>query len=127
MNYPESYGAWAGNPKGKKPDFTRCCAEVSSPLGNGWTNSHQCNRKRGHGPNGDYCKQHDPAAQAQRDAKAHARQEAEHRVWRMRAYGKTFYDALRQIAEGHNDARGLAEEVLAKFDGITPPAPEVQR
>lgn len=49
------YNVWAGNPKGFPEILTRCVAEVYSPVG--W-HSYQCSRKRGHGPNGEYCKQH---------------------------------------------------------------------
>jgi hypothetical protein len=51
------YGSWAGNPKGRKEDIARCIEEV-------WPNermsfiAHQCQRKRGYGPDGLYCKQH---------------------------------------------------------------------
>ena len=47
------YNQWAGNPKGIPEDTTRCIAEV-------WDGflSYQCSRKRGYGPNGEYCKQH---------------------------------------------------------------------
>jgi len=47
------YGVWAGNPKGWPEDAARCITEVSD----GWHFS-QCGRKRGHGPDGLYCKQH---------------------------------------------------------------------
>jgi hypothetical protein len=30
-------------------------------------------------------------------------------------HGRTFYNALKQIADGHSDARGLAQEIIAKF------------
>lgn len=50
------YRKWAGNPKGNKENTGFCIAVVHdtghSPL------SHQCNKKRGHGPDGLYCKQH---------------------------------------------------------------------
>lgn len=50
------YRTWAGSPKGTKEDVTRCVATVAdggrSPL------SHQCRRKRGHGKDGLFCKQH---------------------------------------------------------------------
>lgn len=50
------YRTWAGNPAGTKEDKTRCVMSVHdegrSPL------NHQCRRKRGHGPDGLYCKQH---------------------------------------------------------------------
>lgn len=47
--HAESYG-WTAK---AKPDPDRCAAGVSD----GWTHA-QCARKRGHGPEGAYCKQH---------------------------------------------------------------------
>jgi len=49
------YDQWAGNPKGISEDPSRCVAEVSDFTG--W-HSNQCSRKRGYGPNDEYCKQH---------------------------------------------------------------------
>jgi len=49
------YDQSALNPKGTPEDETRCIEEVWTY--EGW-HSHQCNRKRGHGPDGLYCKQH---------------------------------------------------------------------
>lgn len=57
------YGQWAGDPKGKPEDKTRCIAEVFSGFG-GFI-AHQCQRKRGYGTKGLYCKQH--AKQALKD------------------------------------------------------------
>ena len=49
------YGKWAGNPKGIPEDTTRCIKGV-------WLSramrAYQCARKRGHGPDGLFCKQH---------------------------------------------------------------------
>jgi hypothetical protein len=50
------YGAWAGYPEGDAEDETCCIEEVSTR--ERWTRYHQCFRKRGHGENGLYCKQH---------------------------------------------------------------------
>jgi hypothetical protein len=50
------YGCWAGNSRGTEEDPTRCTAEV--PEGGRSPLFHQCNKKRGHGPDGLYCKQH---------------------------------------------------------------------
>ena len=50
------YGQWAGNQQGYPEDKTRCVQTVW-PRSGGWIDS-QCKRKRGHGPNGLYCKQH---------------------------------------------------------------------
>jgi hypothetical protein len=55
-------------------DPTRCVEGVWQPRS--WGSS-QCCRKPGHGPGGLYCKQHDPAAKAARDAKRDAEYRAE--------------------------------------------------
>lgn len=52
------YGAWAGNTKGTPEDTARCIKSVYTP--GSYNYGHQCNRKRGHGKDGLYCKQHDP-------------------------------------------------------------------
>lgn len=44
---------WSRNEKGIKEDFDRC---VKTVAGGGWV--YQCSRKRGHGKDGLYCKQH---------------------------------------------------------------------
>ncbi len=49
------YDEWAGNPTGTKEDKTRCVESVLDFTG--W-HSYQCQRKRGYGLNGEYCKQH---------------------------------------------------------------------
>lgn len=50
------YGQWAGNPRGAAEDKARCVEEVAER--GRWINYYQCLRKRGYGPNGEYCKQH---------------------------------------------------------------------
>ena len=52
------YNRWSGNPKGTLYDPARCCEEVSD--GGRMMTTHQCNKKPGHGPDGLYCKQHNP-------------------------------------------------------------------
>lgn len=49
------YGVWAGDKVGRIEDPTRCIARVMP-----WPGyvSAQCSRKRGHGPDGEFCKQH---------------------------------------------------------------------
>ena len=62
------YGSWGGNPNGTKEDVTKCIENV---IGNErGAISHQCDRKRGHGEGGLYCKQHDPKAAAARRAES---------------------------------------------------------
>jgi len=52
---PRIYDDCATNPGGTPEDTTRCVKTVIN-----WYGWHmvQCSRKRGHGPNGEYCKQH---------------------------------------------------------------------
>lgn len=50
------YGKWAGKPKGTPEDKTRCITEVAE--GGRSLLLRQCYRKRGHGENGLFCKQH---------------------------------------------------------------------
>lgn len=111
--YPKSYGAWAGNPKGQAPDYELCCEEVWSR--DRWSRCHQCSKKRGHGPDGAYCKQHDPAVALARKTANDARGREQWNKRRREFHGPMFYDALVKIAEGYNDARGLAQEVVAAF------------
>lgn len=50
------YGQWAGDPKGRSEDEACCIAEI---WGNDrWSRGYQCQRKRGYGTDGLYCKQH---------------------------------------------------------------------
>jgi hypothetical protein len=112
-HYPKSYGAWAGNPKGQEPDYSRCCKEVWSS--ERWSRAYQCQRQRGHGPDEAYCKQHVPDAAKARQEAAATRWRDKYNAERYQTHGRTFYNALVKIAEGYNDARGLAEETIAKF------------
>jgi hypothetical protein len=56
INGKRRYGVWGGCPMGQIEDPTRCTEEVWQ-RGHVWY-PHQCSRKRGHGPDGLYCKQH---------------------------------------------------------------------
>lgn len=56
------YRCWAGNPAGRRENKLNCIASVAD--GGRSVLSHQCARKRGHGPSGEFCKQH--AAKAER-------------------------------------------------------------
>jgi len=81
---------------------------------------HQCSRKRGHGPEGAYCKQHSPEAKAARKAKS----DAKNREWNINfskkiATNEAMREALllvREIAEGHNNPRGAALDLIASYD-----------
>lgn len=109
--YKSNYGTMGFS---KRPDYKLCCEQVISYETN-WPRLHQCQRKRGFGPEQAYCKQHDPEAVKARQA---ANDKRANESWNKRRYefsGKRFFDVLQQIADGHNDARGLAQETIAKF------------
>jgi hypothetical protein len=57
INRWRRYGFWSGCPRGQAEDPTRCIEEVCPSMARGWIPL-QCRRKRGHGPDGLYCKQH---------------------------------------------------------------------
>ena len=97
-----------------KPDYKCCCEEVWSR--ERWSRHYQCTKPRGHGPDGAYCKQHDPKAVAARKAKSDAKGKADWRKRMIEVYGQTFFDALVKIADGYNDARGLAKEIVDNFN-----------
>lgn len=49
------YDGGIGRPKGVREDTNRCRKAVANFTG---YHFYQCRRKRGHGPDGQYCKQH---------------------------------------------------------------------
>ncbi len=49
------FGCWGGCPDGQPEDPSRCTEEV---WGGQIGTPRQCSRRRGHGPDGLYCKQH---------------------------------------------------------------------
>lgn len=53
MDEPRRYGQWAGNERGVAEDPKRCIEAVMDGY-----HQKQCARKRGHGKDGLYCKQH---------------------------------------------------------------------
>jgi hypothetical protein len=118
--YKKKYGAWAGLPHGRAPDLTRCCVEVNSYIGRS-SHFHQCNRKRGYGPEQAYCKQHDPVAVAARDAAAKEKYDKSHQARRIEWAGGRFLHVLRQIANGRNDPRAIAAEAIKDFPERTDP------
>lgn len=99
------------------PDPNRCAKEISA--GDGWE-YHQCSRKRGHGPEQAYCKQHSPDAVKERQAKREERWKAEQRERvRMTALSEAkdaAFEACQKIAAGHNDPQALAKDVLEMME-----------
>lgn len=65
---------------------------------------------------GDYCNVHDPEKVAKKEAEREAIAKVSWARRRKEIHGAAFYKALEEIAEGHNDPRALANEVLDKFD-----------
>ncbi len=113
-SYLKAYGQWAGNQAGHKPDYSRCCVEVSN---RGTMRFHQCSRPNGHGPDGAHCSIHDPARVEARCAEADRKYKekwAGEKVKMALGYaGQSLVQALIDIEKGHNDARGRATEALA--------------
>ena len=107
-HYEKAYGRYNG-----PPDYARCCVSVA---GHGEWYSRQCARKNGHGPDGAYCKQHDPAAVAKREERAHAKRQIEWERRRKEILGPRWFKVLKQIADGHNAPRSLAQEAIKGFD-----------
>jgi hypothetical protein len=111
--YPKDYGP---SFRCRKPDYARCAESVADD--GRMVTSSQCSRKNGHGPEGAWCKQHDPQAIA---AKREARNAAWRREWDQKARETAFTaeskTAIRAIAEGHNDPMTLAREILARYEG----------
>ena len=101
--------------KGYRPE--RCAAGVS---GHGGWRTYQCSRKRGHGPEQAYCKQHDPVARKEKQdarwteykARMDAQQAERNAKNAHRRLGVAAIAALKLIADGHNDPRALAQSVL---------------
>lgn len=58
MTEERRYNSWAGNPKGDPENKERCVQHVYPQDYARGMISVQCSRKRGHGPDGLYCKQH---------------------------------------------------------------------
>ncbi len=92
---------------GKKP---RCQERVSDAGGWRW---YQCRRSA---KVGEYCKQHDPVAVAEKAKARKVKSDIEWLETRKKIAGPRWHDVLRLIANGHNDPRTLAVEALHGFD-----------
>lgn len=112
--YPKYYGrAYAPI----TPDFNRCAGRVGSAGSFG--GSCQCSRKHGHGPQGAWCKTHDPVA---REEKRMTRLAAERAKWArdaaIRALRSERDDIIRKIAEGHDNPRELCADWLKRWRDV---------
>lgn len=63
------YGVWSGNPKGTAEDMARCTATVGGKSLWGPADARQCQRKRGFGPEGAFCRQHGRVAEEAAEAR----------------------------------------------------------
>lgn len=107
--YDSSYGR---NYRSVPPDYTRCAAAVF-----GAWDTKQCLRANGHGPHGAYCKQHDPVARkAKQDAGAAKWRNDMENLRRESTFTSDCQSAIREIAAGHNDPRGLAQSIIDKLE-----------
>jgi hypothetical protein len=111
-HYQKAYRSWAGNNKGQAPNYSRCCADVAD--GGRSVLSHQCCNKNGHGPDGAYCKTHDPVSVAKRQMESSKRYYDSVRKSCIGSMGKAI-SALISIEKGHNDPRALAKEILDEY------------
>ncbi len=68
------YRTWGGNPRGDAENITRCIESVAD--GGRSCLSHQCYRKRGHGPQGLFCRQHGIKAELGKSWRWNREQEA---------------------------------------------------
>lgn len=96
---------------GYRVDPNRCAASVHDSFGAGFA---QCSKKKKGGS--DWCGVHSPEAVERRKQQSDERykkqrEEADRKYARPAEYR----DALRQIADGHNDPRSLAAEILKKW------------
>lgn len=106
--YKSSYG------RGSRPNFEKCCKEVYGP--EVWSYGHQCTRANGHGPDGAYCKTHDPVAveakQKAREDKWAIEREIARKKNQLQSNAASMLEIIRQIAKGHNDPRQLCADFL---------------
>lgn len=91
------------------------CAESVRDQGR-WPPYHQCERKPGYGPDGLYCKQHDPEAVKRRDEERAMNRREQRERKRPQWYGAEMLKIIRQIAAGHNDPTALCREFIKKYD-----------
>lgn len=92
----------------------RCIEEVTYYTGR-WPNHKQCSRKAS--VDGAWCKQHAPhivsAKKEDENKRIKASIRADRHDYFFKSHGKEFYDALKKIADGHNNARALAVVTLS--------------
>jgi hypothetical protein len=111
---------------GGKIDLTRCRAQTYESVSRNFS---QCSRKKVVEVDGfGYCKQHSPEAEAKRNEARREREAADRRRSDYQYKRPLEYrDALRLIADGHNDPRAVAAEALAKWGDLPSPDRNAER
>ncbi len=90
IEIPEYYGfAWAKRP----PNPKRCIVSVHDTGRS--VGFHQCEKKRGYGPEGLYCSVHNPVKVAERDAKRNANYNAQNQIRQRESENAAVGDRLR--------------------------------
>lgn len=108
-------------PEVKNPTPGMCHAEVAARW-TSWPMYSQCARKAV--VDGKWCRQHDPREVERRRTEARERDNKKWAEELKQISGRRFYDVLQQIASGHNDPRGLAQETLDEFHERAKPTDE---
>ena len=107
--YRKAYGRYGAS----RPDLLRCAHSVSD----GMFGSKQCSRANGQGPHGAWCKQHDPVAcKAKSDEMSGKRAKEYAAKKRLTAATEALKLALATIANGCDDPKGLAADVMAELN-----------
>jgi hypothetical protein len=111
----------------KRPlDPTRCACGVTSYIGR-WPRYGQCANRGKYervigGQTVKVCHTHRPEVVQSRKAKADARYEAQTNKWKRQTHRPGDYrDALQRIADGDNDPRQTARDVLDKWGDYKEP------
>lgn len=114
--YRYRYGVWF---RQVKPDFERCCVEVSGP---GIGKVHQCTRKARFDLDcgkPTRCKMHSREAlkkkREEREAKYSREKAQREAAAQLRAAKDAALELVKSIAEGHNDARGACMALLREY------------
>lgn len=108
------YNTWAGNPNGHPYIEGRCCESVWEK-GRGAL-SYQCKRENGFGPEGLYCKQHDPAAIEEKRKKQSEKWDRELDIertkWAFLACRADIISLLQELSErGNSKAKDILKEI----------------
>jgi len=104
------YGCWIGNPDGVAENPAHCIEIVWGS--DRWEHGHQCSRKRGHGPDGLWCKTHSPEATAQRRAIALAKYERIKSGWERGAQETVVVETARKVFRQEASFDDLKREVV---------------